>query len=59
MLAQTPQEVNPPVPYIVGMGDTFVISGLREKRSTMGAQIIELRRQMDNFSARLSSCSGA
>lgn len=33
------------------MGDTFVISGLREKRSTVAGQIVELRRQLDKLQA--------
>ena len=33
------------------MGDTFVISGLREKRSAVAGQIIELRRQLDKLQA--------
>src|SRR5215469_5687004 len=33
------------------MGDTFVISGLREKRSALAGQIVELRRQLDRVQA--------
>jgi hypothetical protein len=33
------------------MGDTFVISGLREKRSAVAGQIVELRRQLDKAQA--------
>lgn len=33
------------------MGDTFVISGLREKRSALAGQIVELRRQLDKLQA--------
>lgn len=33
------------------MGDTFLISGLREKRSAIAGQIVELRRQLDRLQA--------
>jgi hypothetical protein len=33
------------------MGDTFVISGLREKRSAVAGEIVELRRQLDKLQA--------
>ena len=33
------------------MGDTFIISGLREKRSAVAGQIVELRRQLDKLQA--------
>jgi hypothetical protein len=33
------------------MGDTFVISGLREKRSALAGQIVELHRQLDKLQA--------
>lgn len=33
------------------MGDTFIISGLREKRSALAGQIVELRRQLDKLQA--------
>jgi hypothetical protein len=33
------------------MADTFVISGLREKRSALAGQIVELRRQLDKLQA--------
>ena len=33
------------------MGDTFVISGLREKRSALAGQIVDLRRQLDKLQA--------
>jgi hypothetical protein len=35
------------------MGDTFVISGLREKRSGVAGRIIELRREADQLEADL------
>lgn len=35
------------------MGDTFIISGLREKRSAVAGQIVDLRRQMDKLQADL------
>ena len=54
MLAQTPQEVNPPVSYILGMsGDTYVISGLRTKRADIARQIIEAKAQIDRLQADL------
>jgi hypothetical protein len=33
------------------MGETFIISGLREKRSAVAGQIVELRRQLDRLQA--------
>jgi hypothetical protein len=33
------------------MGDTFIVSGLREKRSAVAGQIVELRRQLDRLQA--------
>jgi hypothetical protein len=33
------------------MGDTYVITGLREKRSALAGQIVELRRQLDKLQA--------
>lgn len=35
------------------MGDTFIISGLREKRSAIAGKIIELRREADQLEADL------
>lgn len=35
------------------MGDTFLISGLREKRSAVAGQIIDLRRQVERLNADL------
>lgn len=35
------------------MADTFIISGLREKRSAVAGQIIELRRELDRLQADL------
>jgi hypothetical protein len=35
------------------MGDTFLISGLREKRSAVAGQIVDLRRQADKLQADL------
>ena len=35
------------------MGDTFIISGLCEKRSAVAGQIVELRRQLDRLQADL------
>lgn len=35
------------------MGETFVISGLREKRSAVAGQIVDLRRQVDRLQADL------
>jgi hypothetical protein len=34
-------------------GDTFVISGLRERRSAVAGQIVDLRRQVDRLQADL------
>jgi hypothetical protein len=35
------------------VGDTFIISGLKEKRSAVAGQIIELRGQIDRLQADL------
>lgn len=35
------------------MGDTFVISGLQEKRSAIAGQIVERRRELDKLQADL------
>lgn len=35
------------------MGETFVISGLREKRAAVAGQIVDLRRQVDRLQADL------
>lgn len=35
------------------MGDTFIISGLKEKRSTIAGQVIETQRQLDRLQADL------
>lgn len=35
------------------MGDTFVISGLREKRSSVAGRIVELRREAEHLEADL------
>jgi len=35
------------------MGDTFIISGLKEKRSAVAGQIVELRSQIDRLQADL------
>jgi hypothetical protein len=35
------------------MGDTFVISGLREKRSAVAGEIVELRVKLDRLQADL------
>jgi hypothetical protein len=35
------------------MGDTFIISGLKEKRSAVAGQIVELRGQIDRLQADL------
>lgn len=35
------------------MGDTFLISGLREKRSEMAGRIVDLRRELDRLQADL------
>jgi hypothetical protein len=35
------------------MGDTFIISGLKEKRSAVAGQIVELRNQIDRLQADL------
>ncbi len=35
------------------MGDTFIISGLREKRSAVAGQIVDMRRQIDKLQADL------
>jgi hypothetical protein len=37
--------------YHMRMADTFVILGLREKRSALAGQIVELRRQLDKLQA--------
>jgi hypothetical protein len=35
------------------MGDTFIISGLREKRSAIAGRIVDLRREADRLEADL------
>src|SRR5271170_3219389 len=35
------------------MGDTFIISGLRERRSAVAGRIVDLRREMDKLQADL------
>lgn len=35
------------------MGDTFIISGLREKRSSVAGRIVELRREAEHLEADL------
>ena len=35
------------------MGDTFIISGLREKRSAVAGQIVDLKREIDKLQADL------
>jgi hypothetical protein len=35
------------------MGDTFIISGLKEKRSAVAGQIIDLQRELDRLQADL------
>jgi hypothetical protein len=35
------------------MGDSFIISGLREKRSSVAGKIVELRREADKLEASL------
>ena len=35
------------------MGDTFIISGLKEKRSAVAGQIVDLRREIDKLQADL------
>jgi hypothetical protein len=35
------------------MGDTFVISGLKEKRSALAGQIVDLKREIDKLQADL------
>lgn len=35
------------------MGDSFIISGLKEKRSAVAGQIVDLRREMDRLQADL------
>ena len=35
------------------MGDTFIISGLREKRSAVAGQIVDLQRELDRLQADL------
>ena len=35
------------------MGDTFIISGLREKRSSVAGRVIDLRREADQLEADL------
>ena len=35
------------------MGDTFIISGLREKRSAVAGQIVDMRAQIDKLQADL------
>ena len=35
------------------MGDTFLISGLREKRSAVAGRIVDLRRELDRLQADL------
>src|SRR5579862_225138 len=40
------------------MGDTFLISGLREKRSAMAGRIVDLRREIDKLQADLVHIDG-
>lgn len=35
------------------MGDTFIISGLREKRATIAGRMIDLKRELDRLQADL------
>lgn len=37
----------------MGVGDTFVISGLREKRAALAGRIVDLRREAENLQAQL------
>ena len=53
MLAQTPQETYRGHSYIVGISDTFVKSGLREKRADIARQIIDAKRQIDRLQTDL------
>ncbi len=41
------------MPTLSGMGDTFIISGLHEKRSATAGRIVELRREVDRLQADL------
>src|ERR1700733_9038809 len=36
-------------------GDTFIISGLKEKRSTVAGRIVELRRELDRLQGDLTA----
>jgi hypothetical protein len=51
-MAQTPQEVNPRTPHILGMndqssrGDRYALSALRKRRALLAAEIIQLERQV-------------
>jgi hypothetical protein len=38
-----------PFSHIIGMGDTFIVSDLREKRSAVAGRIVELRREADKL----------
>lgn len=41
------------MPNNLGMGDTFIISGLKEKRSSIAGQIVDLKREIDKLQADL------
>ena len=54
LLAQVPQEISESPQYLSGMsGDTFIISGLKEKRSAVAGRIVDLRREADKLQADL------
>jgi hypothetical protein len=55
MLAQTPQEVNPRVPYLVGMENSHVVSALKERRSALAGQIVDTRRQLEQQLGQLQA----
>lgn len=45
-------------PYLIGMGDTYIISGLKERRSAITGQIADLYKQLDKLQADLVHVDG-
>lgn len=39
--------------HVLSMGDTFIISGLRERRSAVAGRIVDLRREVEKLKADL------
>ena len=54
ILAQTPQEMNPCLPHILGMndilprsrGDRYALSALKNKRAELASEIVGIERQL-------------